>query len=41
LNPDNYEPYFKLSRVLQRLGDAEGAKRAREKHDEIRKQRNN
>jgi tetratricopeptide (TPR) repeat protein len=39
LNPDNYEPYFKLSRVLQRLGDAEGAERARRKHDELREKR--
>ena len=36
LNPDNYETYFKLSRVLQRLGDAEGAADARRKHDEVR-----
>jgi len=35
LKPDNYETYFKLSRVLQRLGDAEGAERARRKHREI------
>jgi len=37
LNPDNYETYFKLSRVLQRLGDTEGAEQARLKHVEVRK----
>jgi len=37
LNPDNYETYFKLSRVLQRLGDAAGAEQARLKHVEVRK----
>jgi len=37
LNPDNYETYFKLSRVLQRLGDDAGAERARLKHVEVRK----
>lgn len=36
LKPDNYETYFKLSRVLQRLGDAEGAAAARQKHKEVR-----
>lgn len=36
LNPDNYETYFKLSRVLERLGDAERAQWARRMHDEIR-----
>jgi tetratricopeptide (TPR) repeat protein len=36
LNPDLYGAYFKLSRVLQRLGDKEGAKRARKMHDEVR-----
>ncbi len=36
LNPDNYEAYFKLSRVLQRLGDIEGAERAREQHRAVR-----
>lgn len=36
LNPDNYEVYFKLSRALQRLGDEEGAARARRLHDEVR-----
>jgi tetratricopeptide (TPR) repeat protein len=36
LNPDLYGAYFKLSRVLQRLGDAEGAKRARALHVEAR-----
>lgn len=38
LVPDNYEPYFKLSRVLQRLGDVEGAAAAREKHEVLRRQ---
>jgi hypothetical protein len=28
--------YFKLSRALQRLGDEEGAARARRLHDEVR-----
>lgn len=36
LNPDNYAVYFKLANVLQRLGDAEGAKRMRKLHDEVR-----
>jgi tetratricopeptide (TPR) repeat protein len=36
LKPENYEPWYKLSRVLDRLGDHEGAAQAREKHDEIR-----
>ncbi len=36
LRPDAYEAYFMLSRVLQRLGDAEGAARAREMHRTIR-----
>jgi tetratricopeptide (TPR) repeat protein len=36
LNPNNYEPYFKLSRVLQRLGDEEGAEAARRLHDQVR-----
>ncbi len=36
LNPDNYETYFKLSRVLQRLGDAEGAEEARRAHHRVR-----
>ncbi len=36
LNPNNYEPYYKLSRVLERLGDHEAAERARHKHDEVR-----
>ncbi len=39
LNPDNYEVWFKLSRVLQRLGDADGAEQARRKHEEIRERR--
>lgn len=38
-NPENYETYFKLSRVLQRLGDERGAAAARERHDEIRRER--
>jgi len=37
LNPDNHETYFKLSRVLERLGDADGAAQVRRKHDEIRR----
>lgn len=37
LNADLYAAYFKLSRVLQRLGDKEGAARARRMHDEVRK----
>ena len=36
LNPNNYEAYFKLSRVLQRLGDAAGAEQAREMHRQVR-----
>ena len=36
LNPDNYEVWFKLSRVLQRLGDSQGARRAGRKHAEVR-----
>lgn len=36
LRPDAYEAYFKLSRVLQRLGDEEGAAKAREMHEKIR-----
>jgi Tfp pilus assembly protein PilF len=36
LRPDAYEAFFKLSRVLERLGDHEGAERARRTHDEIR-----
>ncbi len=35
---DAYEAYFMLSRVLQRLGDPEGAARAREMHRQIREQ---
>jgi tetratricopeptide (TPR) repeat protein len=35
LRPDAYEAYFKLSRVLERLGDHEGAERARAMHDMI------
>ena len=37
LKPDNEEPYFKLSRVLQRLGDADGAGAARQKLEELRR----
>ena len=37
LNPDNYEPYYKLSRVLERLGDAEGAEQARQSHRTVRR----
>jgi Tfp pilus assembly protein PilF len=36
LNPNLYGAYFKLSGVLQRLGDTEGAKKAREMHAKIR-----
>jgi len=36
LNPDNYETFFKLSRVLDRLGDSAGAERARQRHAEAR-----
>lgn len=36
LNPANYETYFKLSRVLERLGDEEGAEKARQKYREAR-----
>ncbi len=36
LRPDAYEAYFKLSRVLERLGDAEGAAAALAKHHEVR-----
>lgn len=38
LRPDAYAAYFKLSRVLQRLGDREGADRARAMHEKIREQ---
>ncbi len=36
LNPDNFEVYYKLSRVLERLGEGEAAEAARLKHDEVR-----
>ncbi len=36
LNPDNFEVYYKLSRVLERLGEGEAAQAARLKHDEVR-----
>ena len=36
LNPDNFEVYYKLSRVLERLGASEAAQAARLKHDEVR-----
>lgn len=36
LNPDLYGAYFKLSRVLQRLGDAQGAAQARRMHEQVR-----
>jgi tetratricopeptide (TPR) repeat protein len=36
LNRDNYETYYKLSRVLDRLGDTEGAARMRTAHETIR-----
>jgi tetratricopeptide (TPR) repeat protein len=35
LNPRNYEAHFKLSRVLDRLGDTEGAAAARARHKEM------
>jgi tetratricopeptide (TPR) repeat protein len=38
LRPDAYEAYFKLSRVLERLGDREGAALALRRHDEVREQ---
>lgn len=34
LNPENHEAWFKLSRVLERLGDGPGAEGARLKHAE-------
>lgn len=37
LNPDLYAAYFKLSVVLERLGDPKAAEQARTKHDEVRK----
>ena len=37
LNPDLYAAYFKLSVVLERIGDAKAAEQARKKHDEVRK----
>ncbi len=36
MNPDNFEVYYKLSRVLERLGEPEAAQAARLKHDEVR-----
>ena len=36
LNPDNYEAFYKLSRVLRRLGEHEAAKAALEKHREAK-----
>ncbi|MHC5109174.1 MAG: tetratricopeptide repeat protein [Planctomycetota bacterium] len=36
LNPDNYETYFKLSRVLFRLGEDDAARKAFEKHKEVK-----
>ncbi len=36
LNPDLYGAYFKLSRVLQRLGDSDGAAEARRMHNRVR-----
>jgi len=36
LNPDNFEVYYKLSRVLERLGEREAAQAARLEHDEVR-----
>jgi tetratricopeptide (TPR) repeat protein len=37
LNPSNYESYYKLSRVLDRLGRAEEAEQARQKHREVQR----
>jgi tetratricopeptide (TPR) repeat protein len=36
LDPNLYNAYFRLARVLTRLGDLEGAKEAMRKHDEIK-----
>ena len=36
MNPDNFEVYYKLSRVLERLGEPEATQAARLKHDEVR-----
>lgn len=36
LNPDLYDAYFKLSRVLQRLGNDKGAERARAMYEKVR-----
>jgi Tfp pilus assembly protein PilF len=36
LRPDAYEAFYKLSRVLERLGDPAGAERARAAHDAAR-----
>jgi len=36
LRPDAYEAFFKLSRVLERLGDHEAAARALAAHEEVR-----
>jgi tetratricopeptide (TPR) repeat protein len=36
LFPDEADAFFKLSRVLQRLGDADGAAAARRRHEEAR-----
>jgi tetratricopeptide (TPR) repeat protein len=36
LFPDEVDALFKLSRVLQRLGDQEGAERARERFEEVK-----
>jgi tetratricopeptide (TPR) repeat protein len=38
LRPDAYEAYYKLSRVLERLGDEDGAARALERHRAVRDQ---
>lgn len=38
LRPDAYEAYFKLSRVLERLGDHEGAARVLKQHHAIREE---
>ncbi|MGB0716648.1 MAG: tetratricopeptide repeat protein [Phycisphaerae bacterium] len=36
LNPDNYEAYYKLSRVLTRLGEHDAAEEALKKHREVK-----
>jgi len=40
LFPDEHDAHFKLSRVLERLGDAEGASRARQQFEEAKARAN-